>query len=200
MNALLEHYPNAAGADEAGRGPLAGPVVAAAVILPDRFDRTGIADSKILTAKAREEQEERIKAEAIWAVEVAWTDEVDRLNILHASLEAMSRAAFRLSMMPCIVLIDGNKLPKKLPCEGKAVIGGDGKYACIAAASILAKTERDRIMTQYAVEFPDYGFDKHFGYATPEHRKALAEHGPCAIHRRTFAPVQELLQPSLLDV
>ena len=197
MGALLEHYSNAAGTDEAGRGPLAGPVTAAAVILPDGFDCEGINDSKQLTAKAREELELRIKEHAIWAVEMAWTEEVDRLNILHASLAAMSRAVNRLSKLPCIVLVDGNKLPLQLPCEAKAVVKGDAIYACIAAASILAKTARDRVMTEFAGAYPQYGFDKHFGYATPEHRRALAEHGPCEIHRQSFIRVRDWQQPCL---
>jgi ribonuclease HII len=193
---VLEHYSNAAGADEAGRGPLAGPVVAAAVILPDGFDLEGINDSKQLTPKAREEQETRIKAFAIWAVEPAWHDEVDRLNILHASLAAMARAVARLSVKPSLVLIDGNRLPNGLGCDARAVIKGDGKVACIAAASILAKVERDRIMCRLAGEYPDYGFERHFGYPTPDHLAALAKHGPCPIHRRSFVTVQQSLQAS----
>ncbi len=193
----LEHHANAAGADEAGRGPLAGPVVAAAVILPDGFDLEGINDSKQLTAKAREEQELRIKESAIWAVEAAWHDEVDRINILHASLAAMARAIARLSPVPALVLIDGNKLPPDLKFEARAVVKGDAKIACIAAASILAKVERDRIMCRLAADYPEYGFERHFGYATPDHREALRRHGPCAIHRRSFLTVQEALQPVL---
>ena len=197
MPALLEHHPGAAGADEAGRGPLAGPVVAAAVILPDIFDAAGIRDSKKLTAKARERMEIRIKTEAIWAVQAVWVEEIDTINILHASLAAMERAIKRLSRMPIYVLIDGNKLPKNLPCEGRAVVKGDDKVACIAAASILAKVERDRIMTLLSAEYPVYGFERHFGYATPEHLRALDEHGPCAIHRRSFMPVKGGLQLDL---
>jgi ribonuclease HII len=193
----LQRHPGAAGTDEAGRGPLAGPVVAAAVILPDRFVLKGINDSKQLTAKAREEAEIRIKKHAIWAVEAAWTEEVDRLNILHASLAAMARAVARLGVIPSCVFVDGNKLPQDLPCEAKAVIDGDAKVACIAAASILAKVERDRIMCDMASRYPGYGFEKHFGYPTPEHREALAKLGPCEIHRRSFVTVQMALQPTL---
>jgi ribonuclease HII len=196
----LARYPNAAGTDEAGRGPLAGPVVAAAVVLPDSFDLQGIQDSKILKEKDRHELEIRIKADCDWTVEIAWTDEVDRINILRASLAAMSRAISRLKSNPCVILVDGHMLPPDLPCEGKAVVKGDSTYACIAAASILAKNERDRIMRNYAVEYPGYGFEKHFGYATPQHRNALAKLGPCPIHRRSFAPVNELLQPTLMSV
>jgi ribonuclease HII len=192
----LERHPGAAGTDEAGRGPLAGPVVAAAVILPDKFRLKGIGDSKQLTAKEREEAEVRIKNEAIWAVEAAWTEEVDRLNILHASLAAMTRAVARLSVRPILVLVDGNMLPKDLNCEARAVIKGDAKIACIAAASILAKVERDRIMCEMANTYPGYGFERHFGYATPDHRAALSKLGPCAIHRRSFITVQQAMQLS----
>jgi ribonuclease HII len=178
----LAHYSKAAGTDEAGRGPLAGPVVAAAVIIPERH-----------------RLEVRIIGDCDWAVEIAWTEEVDRINILRASLAAMSRAIRRLSAVPHVVLVDGHMLPPDLPCDAKAVIKGDATYACIAAASILAKNERDRIMRRYAVEYPGYGFESHFGYATPKHREALALLGPCPIHRRSFAPVHDLLQPKLLS-
>ncbi|MDR3691765.1 MAG: ribonuclease HII [Fimbriimonas sp.] len=193
----LIHVPNAAGADEAGRGPLAGPVVAAAVVLPDGFDIAGIDDSKKLDAKTREELAVRIRSVALFAVERADPDEIDRLNILWASMAAMERSLFRLSPCPTYAYIDGNRLPRKLPCKGEAVVKGDGKYACIAAASILAKVERDRIMTEYAIEFPEFGFEHHFGYPTPDHLEALRKHGPCPIHRRTFGPVRDFDQPGL---
>jgi ribonuclease HII len=181
----LKHFPDCAGLDEAGRGPLAGPVVAAAVILPKGFRYAGIDDSKKLDARKREALEIRIKAKAIYAVEVAEVDEIDRINILWASMAAMRRAYERLGCTAAIY-VDGNIMPPGL--IGTAVIDGDAKIACIAAASILAKTERDRIMTAYASEYPEYGFERHFGYSTPEHFRALEKFGPCAIHRRSFAP------------
>jgi ribonuclease HII len=193
----LAHYPGAAGTDEAGRGPLAGPVVAAAVIIPDDFDLIGIADSKLLDRTQREVQEIRIKAICAWAVAVNWTETVDRLNILHASLDAMRQAVLALGAVPVKVLVDGNQMVPglEMPCE--TIVKGDGKVACIAAASILAKCERDRIMTEFAAEYPGYGFDRHYGYPTPEHFEALQRLGPCPIHRRSFGPVRDLIQPSL---
>ncbi len=181
----LKHYPDVAGLDEAGRGPLAGPVVAAAVILPKGFRCAGIDDSKKLDAKRREEMEQRIRAKAIFAVAIADVDEIDRINILWASMAAMRRAYEQLECEAAI-FVDGHIIPPGL--IGTAVIDGDAKIACIAAASILAKTERDRIMTRYALEYPGYGFERHFGYSTPEHFRALEKFGPCAIHRRSFAP------------
>jgi ribonuclease HII len=181
----LKHYPDAAGLDEAGRGPLAGPVLAAAVILPKGFRYGEIDDSKKLDAKKRFELEKRIKARAIYAVEAAEVDEIDRINILWASMAAMKRAYERLGCSAAIY-VDGHIVPPGL--SGTAVIDGDAKIACIAAASILAKTERDRIMTAYAEQFPEYGFERHFGYSTPEHFRALEKFGPCPIHRRSFGP------------
>lgn len=181
----LKHVPGAAGLDEAGRGPLAGPVVAAAVILPKGFRCAGIDDSKRLDPKRRRELEQRIKARALFAVESAEVDEIDRVNILWASMNAMRRAFERLGCTAAIY-VDGPIVPPGL--VGTAVIDGDAKIACIAAASILAKTERDRIMTAYAQTYPDYGFERHFGYSTPEHFAALEKFGPCPIHRRSFGP------------
>lgn len=193
----LIHHSGAAGADEAGRGPLAGPLVAAAVRLPDGFDLRGLDDSKRLDAAKRAALEERIKAEAAWAVEVVSAAEVDRLNPLRASMEAMARALARLS--PARAFVDGNVVPKGLTFHVEAVVKGDGKIACIAAASILAKTERDRLLVALAEQYPHYGFERHFGYGTPYHLAALKTHGVCAEHRRTYAPVRALLeQPSLL--
>lgn len=191
----LIHLPGVAGADEAGRGPLAGPVVAAAVVLPKGFRVAGIDDSKRLTPDQRAVQAERIKAKAMWHVEVIDVDEIDRINILWASMLGIARALERLSFSRA--LIDGNCLPRTtLPVE--AVVKGDGKYACIAAASILAKVERDRIMSEYAATYPEYGFDSHFGYSTPEHIAALDRYGPCPLHRRSFARISDLVnQPCL---
>lgn len=194
----LVHVPGAAGADEAGRGPLAGPVVAAAVILPDGFDLIGIVDSKVLDREARLEAEARIKAGAVWAVAACEAEEIDRLNILWASLMAMERSLDALGETPSRVLIDGNRAPRGGIWEYEPVVKGDGTYACIAAASILAKTERDRRMCAWATEFPQYGFDRHFGYPTPDHLEALRQHGPCALHRRSFGPVRDAEQLCLM--
>lgn len=196
--ARLIHVPGAAGADEAGRGPLAGPVAAAAVILPDGFDIRGINDSKKLEPRVREELAVRIKSSAIWHIELAEPDEIDRLNILWASMAAMERALFALTPCPTHAYIDGDRLPKRMPCPGEWVVKGDGKFACIAAASILAKVERDRLMVEYAERYPQYGFERHFGYPTPEHFAALKAHGPCPIHRRSFSPIREAEQPCLI--
>lgn len=185
---------NVAGVDEVGRGPLAGPVCAAAVILhPDRPIR-GLRDSKLLTAEAREELAELVRTRALaWAV--AWADheEIDRINILQASLLAMARAVAALSVEPHEVQVDGNQIPPvRLPVT--AIIGGDSKVKAIGAASILAKVERDAAMVRLHALYPQYGFDEHKGYSTPQHLDALQRHGACAIHRRSFAPVQRCLQ------
>ena len=183
-----------AGVDEVGRGPLAGPVVAAAVILhPDR-PILGLKDSKLLTAEAREELADKVRSRALaWAV--AWADhqEIDRINILQASLLAMARAVAALSVEPHEVQVDGNQVPPvTLPVV--AIIGGDSKVKAIGAASILAKVERDAAMVRLHTLYPQYGFDEHKGYSTPQHLDALQRHGACAIHRRSFAPVQRCLQ------
>jgi ribonuclease HII len=185
----LEHIPGAAGLDEAGRGPLAGPVVAAAVVLPEDFDTNGLNDSKQLDLAKRLELEIRIKATAQWSVCFVHHAEIDQLNILWASMAAMERAFFSLTNPPLSAYVDGNRVPKALLGCGQAVIKGDAKIACIAAASILAKTARDRHMAEIASQFPDYGFERHFGYPTPEHLAILNQKGPCSIHRRSFAPV-----------
>ena len=198
----LKHFPGAIGLDEAGRGPLAGPVVAAAVALPRGFDREGIRDSKKLTPTRREELAERIKSEAAWACCVVEVEEVDRLNIFWASMAAMRRSLEALPVCVEKVYVDGNRIPPdiKLDCEIHAVVGGDDRMACIAAASIVAKTTRDRLMRRYGEIYPGYGFENHFGYSCPQHFEKLRELGPCAIHRRTFAPVQEALQGCLTFV
>lgn len=177
-----------AGVDEAGRGPLAGPVVVAAVILPRGFRRQGIDDSKKIDAARREEMALRIKEKAIYAIEFADVEEIDRINIFWATMAAMSRALRKLPQLPELALIDGNQLPRDLPCQGRAIVDGDAKELSISAASILAKTTRDAYMKEQAALYPQYGFDRHFGYSTPEHFAALKEHGPCAIHRTSFAP------------
>ncbi|HEV3239785.1 MAG TPA: ribonuclease HII [Casimicrobiaceae bacterium] len=178
-----------AGVDEAGRGPLAGPVVAAAVILnPDKRIR-GLRDSKLLTAQVREELADVIRGHAIaWAVAESDVGEIDALNILQATLLAMRRAIEHLAIKPEVVWIDGLHCPK-LECPTRAIVDGDRLIAAIAAASILAKTVRDALLVELDRSYPLYGFARHKGYATPEHLAALREHGPCPVHRRYFAPV-----------
>jgi ribonuclease HII len=181
------------GIDEAGRGPLAGPVVAAAVILDPANPIAGLNDSKKLSAKRRELLAVEIRAKALaWAVAEASVEEIDRINILQASLLAMQRAVEGLGMLPSHALVDGNRCPK-LACTSEAIIGGDGKVASIAAASILAKTVRDAGMLELHATYPEYGFDRHMGYPTAVHLKALREHGVTPIHRRSYAPVAQLL-------
>jgi len=181
------------GVDEAGRGPWAGPVCAAAVILRPRARLDGLDDSKRLTARQREAAEPRIKAESLaWAVAFASVDEIGELNILRATALAMRRAVDALSHAPAFALVDGDKA-FEFGCRSEAVIGGDGISASIAAASILAKTARDRLMAALDTEFPGYGFAAHKGYGVPAHAAALRALGPCPIHRMTWAPLRELL-------
>jgi ribonuclease HII len=181
------------GADEAGRGPLAGPVIAAAVILDPQRPIAGLRDSKQLAAARREELAQAIRARAAaWAVAEASVQEIDLLNILQASLLAMRRAIEKLDPAAEIALIDGNQLPR-LRIEAHAVVGGDALEPAISAASILAKQHRDRLMAELDLAFPGYGFAEHAGYPTPRHLERLRELGPCAAHRRSFAPVRALL-------
>lgn len=187
-----------AGVDEAGRGPLAGPVVIAAVILDARRPIDGLADSKILCAERREELETQIRTRALaFALSVIDIDVIDRINILQATLLGMTRVLLALTPRPDLALIDGNRLPAELPCTGHAIIDGDALEPAISAASILAKTARDRLMCSFDAHHPGYGFARHKGYATPEHFEALERLGPCAIHRRSFAPVRRLIEPEL---
>jgi ribonuclease HII len=181
------------GVDEAGRGPWAGPVFAAAVILPPRRAPKGIDDSKKLSAKAREALEAEIKEKAVsWAVAFASVEEIAELNILHATGLAMCRAVEGLTPKPAVALVDGNyRFP--LPCDVRTVVGGDGLSLSIAAASILAKTARDRLMVEMDGVFPGYGFASHKGYHAPIHWEALQRLGPCEIHRRGWAPVEAAL-------
>ncbi|MBS0295544.1 MAG: ribonuclease HII [Proteobacteria bacterium] len=187
------------GVDEAGRGPWAGPVSAAAVILPARRLPKGIDDSKKLNAKAREALEIEIKDRALaWAVAFASVEEIAELNILHATGLAMRRAVEALTPQPVIALVDGNyRFP--LPCEVRTVIGGDGLSLSIAAASILAKTARDRLMVEMDGLYPGYGFASHKGYNAPTHQQALKSLGPCPIHRQAWGPIKALLQGDLLE-
>ena len=178
-----------AGVDEAGRGPLAGPVVAAAVILDERVPIKGLADSKVLTAARREQLYDEIRAKALCcSVAVASVEEIDQFNILQATMLAMQRAVNGLRLKPTKVLVDGNRLPA-LNVLAEAIVSGDALVPAISAASILAKVTRDRMLEDLHARFPEYGFDRHKGYGTALHLKALLEHGPLAVHRRSFAPV-----------
>ncbi len=185
-----------AGVDEAGRGPLAGPVVAAAVWLPVGFGAERIDDSKRMSAARRDAEFERLTSDAsvLWAVGVAEPDEIERVNILRATHLAMERAVRGLGREPRLCLIDG--LPVSgFPWAHEAIVKGDSKSLAIAAASVVAKVTRDRIMVELAREFPEYGFDRHKGYGTKAHLDALRRHGPCRAHRRTFRPVAQLSLP-----
>jgi ribonuclease HII len=183
-----------AGVDEAGRGPLAGPVVAAAVILDELKPIRGLKDSKILTPMARDRLYDEIRAKALCcSVAEASVEEIDTLNILHATMLAMRRAVEGLRLRPGKVLVDGNRLPV-LKIAAEAIVKGDAKVKAISAASILAKVHRDRLCLALHEEHPQYGFDGHKGYATPEHLAALRAHGACVQHRRSFAPVREALE------
>lgn len=185
-----------AGCDEAGRGPLAGPVFAAAVILPKDFHHPLLNDSKKMTEKARETLRPIIEKEALaWAVEEVSAEEIDTINILNASITGMQRAVRRLEMKPDFLLIDGNRFK---PMEGyghQCVVKGDGKYASIAAASVLAKTYRDEYMRKLASEYPQYGWDRNMGYPTKEHIEAIIQHGYTLHHRKSFHLKQ--LEPTL---
>ena len=180
------------GVDEAGRGPLAGPVAVAAVILDPRRRVRGPDDAKKLTRAQRAALYQRIVERALaWHVEMVPVEEIDRLNILHATLEGMRRCILALGPQVELVRIDGNAVPRALPCLAEAVVGGDALEPAIMAASILAKVARDRLMCALHEQHPHYGFDVHKGYPTPAHLAALAAHGPCPHHRRSFAPVRE---------
>lgn len=181
-----EGYKLIAGVDEAGRGPLAGPVVAAAVIFDQNTFIRGIDDSKKLNQKEREALEEEIKAKALaYSISVVDVKNIDKSNILLASLEAMKKSIMSLSVTPDFVLIDG-KFSPELPYKNSAIIKGDSKCFSIAAASILAKTFRDRLMQEYSEKYPQYKFHKHKGYPTQEHIEAILKYGPCEIHRKNF--------------
>ncbi|WP_367068174.1 ribonuclease HII [Oryzisolibacter sp. LB2S] len=183
-----------AGVDEAGRGPLAGPVVAAAVILDDMQPIAGLADSKALTAARRERLFDEIRAKALCcSIAEASVEEIDRLNILQATLLAMRRAVQGLRLKPQLALVDGNRLPQ-LDMPAEAIVKGDARVAAISAASILAKVTRDRWCAELHAQYPEYGFAGHKGYGTAEHLAALQRHGPCPQHRRSFAPVTRALK------
>jgi len=190
----LKNYHLIAGVDEAGRGPLVGSVVAAAVILDELHPISGLNDSKKLTAKKREQLAEEIKQYAkSWSIASVEPEIIDEINILQASLLAMKKAVESLPMAPDFALIDGNKLPN-LSCNAQAIVKGDARVKSIAAASILAKVERDHQMLELHNEYPQYEFDRHKGYPTKVHMALLEEHGPCPEHRKTFGPVKRLLE------
>jgi ribonuclease HII len=185
-----------AGVDEAGRGPLAGPVAAAAVVLPDDFACARLDDSKKLTAKRRDHLFEELTSNdsVSWALAYAEVGEIEELNILKATHLAMARAVAVLPRAPDYCLIDGLDVPG-FPLASRGVVKGDGLSLSIAAASVIAKVSRDRRMREYAVEFPQYGFENHKGYGTKAHLEALRSHGPCRIHRQTFQPIAQLALP-----
>lgn len=180
-----------AGVDEAGRGPLVGPVVCAAVVLAPGHGIVGLRDSKQLTAAKRESLRTLIMQQAhAYSVVTVSAADIDCLNILQATLLGMRQALDALPFTPCLALIDGNKVPLQLRCPARAIVKGDQLEACISAASILAKTHRDALLVELDQRFPNYGFARHKGYPTAEHLAALKQHGPCSEHRRSFAPVR----------
>lgn len=187
LDVSFQHELPEAGCDEAGRGCLAGPVYAAAVILPKGFSHPLLNDSKQMSEKNRETLRPIIESEAVaWAVASVSPEEIDRINILNASFEAMCRAVSALQVRPEMLLIDGNRFRSTLDIPYKCIVGGDGKYANIAAASVLAKTHRDEYMRRLSVDFPEYGWERNKGYPTREHRIAIAEHGVTSEHRLSF--------------
>lgn len=186
-----------AGIDEAGRGPLAGPVFAAAVILNRDQPIEGLRDSKKLTPLERSRLEPMIKERALaWAVAFSTVEEIDRLNILQATLLAMKRAVLALKVEPTLLLIDGNRMPQ-MPYRMRTIVKGDDKIPEISAASILAKTAHDRLFETYAIKYPGYGFESHMGYGTKEHVEAIERRGILPIHRKTFEPIASLLKAKM---
>ncbi len=183
-----------AGVDEAGRGPLAGPVLCAAVILPPDDGLAGLDDSKKLTEARREHLFDAIRETAAgYAIVAVEAGEIDRLNIFQATMQGMTRAVLALPTRPELVLVDGNKIPSGLPCAARALVGGDALERSIMAASVLAKVSRDRLMLALHAQYPEYGFDRHKGYPTPAHLAALRRYGACPQHRRSFAPVRSAI-------
>lgn len=191
---MLVIEPNIIGIDEAGRGCLAGPVVAAAVYFPTIVEIIGLNDSKKIKPVIRENLATQIKEKSFWSIGLSTVEEIESLNILQASLLAMQRAWEGLKNTLLPIIIDGNQIPKTL-LNAQAIIKGDQKYACIAAASILAKTTRDLIMDQLSEIHPQYKFHQHKGYGTPLHLKCIDEFGPCIHHRKTFAPLNKICLP-----
>ncbi|MCP5535460.1 MAG: ribonuclease HII [Akkermansiaceae bacterium] len=193
---LNDGFHRVAGIDEAGRGPLAGPVAAAAVILPEEFTHELLDDSKKLSEKKREQLYDEITGcdDISWALSYGDVGEIDSINILKSTHAAMARAAQALRPLPDFCLIDGLQVPG-FPIASQGIVKGDSKSLSIAAASIIAKVSRDRLMLEYAGKYPEYGFERHKGYGTKLHLEALRKHGPCPIHRKSFAPVAQLLLP-----
>ncbi|MEZ2720966.1 ribonuclease HII [Paenalcaligenes hominis] len=195
LDALLQQHNYVAGVDEAGRGPLAGPVFAAAVILDPKQPIAELMDSKKLSAKKRDDLALQIKEHALaWCIASASTEEIDTLNILQATMLAMRRACAQLALKPELILIDGNRVPTELTAPARAVIKGDDLVPAISAASILAKTARDAACMVMHEQYPHYGFEQHKGYGTKLHKERLLQYGPCPEHRRSFAPVRDLLK------
>ena len=196
QNLRLEGFHLIAGVDEAGRGPLAGPVVAAAVILPESDSIPAVNDSKQLSDADRRILRDRLLEldGIVYAIACVEADIVDKINILQATHQAMRQAVMQLTKQPDIVIVDGNPV-KGFVCESRNIIKGDAKSASIAAASILAKVKRDELMEEYDKLYPGYGFAEHKGYGTAMHLEALKKLGPCAIHRKTFRPVREIIEP-----
>ncbi|HEX3123348.1 MAG TPA: ribonuclease HII [Rhodanobacteraceae bacterium] len=194
---VREDWPTlTAGVDEAGRGPLAGPVVVAAVILDPHQRINGLRDSKILAPERREALAVRIRERALaFSVVAIEVEDIDRLNIFHATMLGMARAIAALAPAAELALIDGNHLPKNLCCAGRAIVDGDALEPAISAASILAKVARDGMMRELDTRYPGYGFAQHKGYSTPEHFAALERLGPCSEHRRSFMPVRQAQLP-----
>jgi len=191
IESLLQQYEVVAGVDEAGRGPLAGPVFAAAVVLNPQDPIEGLVDSKTISPKRREQLAVEIRGRALaWCIASANKDEIDQLNILHATMLAMQRACDALPITPQMILIDGSRVPDLLPAPARAVVKGDLHVAAISAASILAKTARDAACLEMHERYPEYAFDQHKGYGTALHMERLREHGPCPEHRFSFAPVR----------
>lgn len=194
-------FPLICGADEAGRGPIAGPVVAAAVILHPDHPIEGITDSKKISEKKRNALSEQIKQHALaWAIAQCDADEIDDINILQASLLAMKRAIESLSVQPEKALIDGNRIPMGLTMPAVAIIGGDAHEQCIGAASILAKVERDRQMLEWHEKYPQYNFKQHKAYPTKQHLELIQQHGVCPVHRKSFGPVKKQLARDMGEI
>lgn len=197
--ARLQGHEFIAGIDEAGRGPLAGPVVAAACIIPEDVFFSGIDDSKKLSPQEREILFEQITAKTVFALGVVSHLEIDRMNIYQATIQAMLKAVAALAQLPHILLVDGMNLPHPtIPCQ--KIIKGDAKSQSIAAASILAKVTRDRMMVEFDLQWPQYDFKQHKGYGTPKHLEAIEKHGPCSIHRMTFEPLKGYNQLKLSNI
>lgn len=197
LAALSQGAHRVAGVDEVGRGPLAGPVTAAAVVLDPQNIPEGLNDSKKLTPRRREALSAWLTAHCDHCIVHVGVEEIDRLNIYHASHLAMCRAVAGLRTRPCLVLVDGNRVPRDLSCPGKAIVAGDARCATIAAASILAKVARDRLMVDLAQQHPGYGWESNAGYGTPAHKQALLDLGVTPYHRRSFQPVHNILCKAL---